>query len=600
MALPDIIPIEELFAPPARTAFSLSPDGMQTAHLASWRGRPNVRVEDVDRPENARWATRDPYGVERFLWTVDSRWLLYVRSGVGDRPQHLFRADPHAPHNEIVDLTPGPGTKVRGIHLPSDRMDRVILQVNMRNTAEYDLVELDIGTGRRSIIAKRFGSGPGWFRSRTGDLFRMTKTAEGDLLVSRRNRSRGTMKGLTVVDGRDRPLGPYPVQITPDGAGAWVGSDRGTDRTRLIRVDLRTREECEVDSHSVYDLDTRAQYSPGHPSPLILARGTGELLGARYLGERQVIHALDPGFAEVLENVAKLSDGDVGTISSDLAGRRWIVTFTHDRDPATYFYDRSTGESRVLSRSRQTLDPAELAPMRPVTITARDGLPLPACLTLPLGVEPVRLPTVLLVHGGRWWRDSWGFDPVVQLLANRGYAVLQVNARGSTGYGKTFTRAGTGRFAAKVHDDLVDGVRWAVDHGYADANRVAIMGTACGGYAALAAAASAPEVFAAAVDVDGTPDEVSQQAAEPRARPPVGPAAERIRTPWLLAREPGGPRAQLRTAQLVDSLRARGVPVEHLHIDNRGGPHSDLDSRIAVHAAVERFLAIHLSASSTR
>ncbi|MEV5809998.1 S9 family peptidase [Streptomyces parvulus] len=599
MAVPDIIPIEELFAPPAQTAFSLSPDGAQAAHLALWRGRPNVRIEDVDRPENVRWATQDPHGVERFLWTVDSRWLLCVRSGAGDGPQHLFRADPHAPHTEMVDLTPGPGTRVRGIHLPPDHSDRVLLQVNMRNATEYDLVELDITTGKRSIVAKRFGSGPGWFRSRTGDLFRMTKTAEGDLQVSRRHRSRGTMKPLAVVNGRDHPLGPYPVQITPDGTAAWVGSNRGTDRTRLIRVDLRTREESEVDSHSVYDLDTRAQYSPGHPAPLIHARGTGELLGARYLGERQVIHALDPDFAEVLENVAKLSDGDVGAISSDLAGRRWIVTFTHDRDPATYFYDHSTGESRVLSRSRQALDPAELAPTRPVTITARDGLPLPAYLTLPLGVEPVRLSTVLLVHGGRWWRDSWAFDPVVQLLANRGHAVLQVNARGSTGYGKAFTQAATGSFAAKTHDDLVDGVRWAVDHGYTDADRVAIMGTARGGYGALATAASAPEVFAAAVDVDETPDEELQGAAEPRARPPMGQDADHIRSPWLLVREPGTPLARLRTAQLVDSLRARGVPVEHLHIENKGGPHSEPDIEVSVYTAVERFLALHLSASGT-
>ncbi|EST31106.1 hypothetical protein M877_08305 [Streptomyces niveus NCIMB 11891] len=305
----------------------------------------------------------------------------------------------------------------------------------------------------------------------------MATTAEGDLELSRWDAATGALDPVARFAGGDSPLGVYPMEVTPDGAGVWLGSNRGSDRLRLARLDLATGEEHEVDSHPSYDLDTRAQVFPALPAPLIRCRRTGELLGVRYLGARQVIHALDPQFAAVLENLEKLSDGDLAALSSDESGRRWVAAFTHDRDPgATYLYDHTTGESRLLHRARPHLAPESLAPMRPVSITSRDGLTLPSYLTLPVGVPASRLPLVLFVHGGPWTRDSWGYHPAAHLFANRGCAVLQVNFRGSTGYGKAFTRAGIGEFADKMHDDLIDGVRWAVDQGYADPDRVAIVG----------------------------------------------------------------------------------------------------------------------------
>jgi hypothetical protein len=213
--------------------------------------------------------------------------------------------------------------------------------------------------------------------------------------------------------------------------------------------------KTEVDSHATFDLDTHY----GGASPLILSQRTEELIGARYLGERQVIHPLDSHFATVLAKLETLFNGDLGAISSDESGERWVVIFTHDREPGlTYFYDHSTGESRLLCRPYPHLDSHALAPKTPVTITARDGLSLPSYLTLPVDLEPSGLAMVLLVHGGPWARDCWGYEPDVQLLANRGYAVLQVNFRGSTGYGKALVKAAIGEFAGKMHDDLIDAV----------------------------------------------------------------------------------------------------------------------------------------------
>lgn len=244
-----------------------------------------------------------------------------------------------------------------------------------------------------------------------GVLVEQEMTDDGHLKLSRVDQS-GTRHPIAFFDATDYPVGITPTQITPDGTGLWMGSTRGRDLTHPVRVDLDSGEETLVDSHPTLELDAVhravAQTSP----PLICDCATGALLGVRYLGERQEIRALDPGFAEILGALEQLSDGDIGELTSDRSGLRWTVSFVHDRDPSvTYLYDHATGASRRLFRPFPHLDPNAMAPMTPVTITARDGRPLPSYLTLPLGQEPTALPLVLLVHGGPWYRDSWGVRP---------------------------------------------------------------------------------------------------------------------------------------------------------------------------------------------
>jgi dipeptidyl aminopeptidase/acylaminoacyl peptidase len=402
----------------------------------------------------------------------------------------------------------------------------------------------------------------------------------------------------------------------------WVGSNRGTDRIRLVRIDVATGAETEVDSHPSLDLDGARRAAADLSSPLIRDRRTGELIGARYLGERQVIHALDRRFAEVLENLAKLSDGDLAELSSDERGQRWVVSFTHDRDPGvTWLYDHATGESRLLFRPYPRLDPEVSAPMTPVTIAVRDGLRLPSYLTLPVGVEPAGLPMVLLVHGGPWFRDAWGYSPLVQLLANRGYAVLQVNFRGSVGFGKAHTKAAIGEFAGAMHDDLVDAVEWAVGQGYADPDRLAIFGGSYGGYAALVGVAFTPDLFAAAVDYVGISNladfmrslppfarkglatswyryvgdpDVPEQEADMLARSPIS-RVDQIRTPLMVAQGANDVRVvQAESDNIVTALRARGVEVEYLVKDDEGHGFINPENQIDFYRTAEHFLARHL------
>ncbi|NJP99860.1 S9 family peptidase [Streptomyces zingiberis] len=623
MTLPKTISVEEFFAPPVRSRASLSPDGTKIAYLAPWENHLNLWIESVDTPGDARRVTSEDRNLLSYHWTHDPRWLLYTRDQGGDENQHLYRVDLEAPDAAAVDLTPFPGARVTDLRLPAARPGTAVFSANSRNPAVFDLFELDIATGELRTLAENTQGGATTFLySGSGDPFTLHFTDEGDLQLSRWNETTRTSRPVARFDGADHPLGVHPLEVTADGDGVLFGSYQGSDRLRLARLDPATGEETEVDSHPRYDLDTRSLVFPALPSPLIFSRRTGELIGVRYLGERSVIHALDPHFAEVLENLGQLSDGDLARISSDESEQRWVVSFTHDRDPgATYFYDHASGESRLLFRPRGHLDPGQMAPMTPVTITARDGLALPSHLTLPIGIEPHRLPLALLVHGGPWDRDSWGFNPAVQLLANRGYAVLQVNFRGSTGYGKSFMKAGIGELAGTMHDDLIDGVNWAVEQGYADPDRVAILGASYGGYAALVGVTFTPDVFAAAVDIFGVSDLSAfmrsqpefvrpalaanwyrwvgdpadpQQEADMLARSPIS-RVDQVRTPLLIAQGANDARvAQAESDNMVRALQERGIPVEYILMADEGHSVENPENVIALYGAVERFLGEHL------
>jgi dipeptidyl aminopeptidase/acylaminoacyl peptidase len=622
MALPELIPVEDLFNPPVRAAATISPDGTRYAFLAPWKNRLNVWIEELDSPAaEPRCVTADANrSVLYYEWTDDPRWLIYLQDNDGDENWHVNRVDLDDPDAEAVDLTPFPGVMVAPVR--EARNGKLVVLMNNRNVQQFDVHELDIATGELTLLAENPGHVFTWFCSDDGELFATYWTPDAEFVIARWVSETGTLVPIATYDGSDHPLGIHPFVLTPDGKGAWLGSNRGTDLTRLVRLDLTTGEETDVDSHPEYDIDPRGIVSGTMPSALIQDRRTGELIGVRYLGERQVVHALDEGFADVLANVDKLSDGDLGKISSDEESRRWIVGFNHDRDPgATYLYDHSTGESRLLFRPLPHLNPENLAPMRPVTISARDGLPLHGYLTLPVGVEPENLPLVLVVHGGPWYRDSWGFDANVQLLANRGYAVLQVNFRGSTGYGKAFLKAAIGEFAGKMHDDLIDAVDWAVDQGYADRDRIGIFGGSYGGYATLVGVTFTPDVFAAAVDYVGISDlanfmrtapavaqphmannwhlyvgdpDVPEQLADMAARSPIH-KVDQIRTPLMVIQGANDVRVvQAESDNLVTALRARGVEVEYLVQTNEGHGAVNPENVIDMYSAVIHFLAVHL------
>lgn len=627
MALPELISIEQFVSPPERTGASISPDGTRIAYLAPWRNRSNVWIQNIDSDDEPRCVTADDTRtVQRYSWTDDPRYLVYQQDDGGDENWHVFRIDLDDPSADAVNLTPYPGAMVMGFEKVNARPGKFTLQLNARTPSEFDLHELDIVTGELTMLVQNPGNVSGWLYAGDGRLFARSVTDRGELVLSRLDNETGELHTIRTFGGEGYPIDIYPFELTPDASGVWIGSNDGTDRTRIVRIDLETGEQSEVDDHPTLDVDTRHAAFPTCPPALIRARGTTQLLGVRYLGHKQVIQTVDDQFADVLTNLEELSDGTVAGLSSDCEGRRWVVTFTHDRDPGvTWLYDHSTGSAEMLFRRSTDIDPDDMAPMLPVTITARDGLELPSYLTLPIGIEPTGLPLVLVVHGGPWTRDAWGFDPTVQVLANRGYAVLQVNFRGSAGFGKAHMRAAIGEFAGKMHDDLIDAVDWAVDRGYADAGRVAIFGGSYGGYATLVGVTFTPDTFAAAVEYVGISDLTNfmqslpehakpslvnnwysyvgdpndpDQAADALARSPIT-HVDKIRTPLMVVQGANDVRVvKAESDNMVDALRARGVDVDYIVFEDEGHIFANPENLITMFKAADAFLAEHLGGRS--
>jgi len=622
------IPVETLFAAPAFSGAQISPDGTRIAYLAPWHERLNIFVHDTEmegplRLEDDRRLTNDMRrNIESYAWSPDGKAILFLQDADGDENWHLYRA-PVADEERLrpVDLTPFSGVRVMGFSFAGGEPETIFIQMNARNPAAIDLHSLNLATGELRMIGKDPGRFIYWIPIPNGLPHAFIIEPGGDHLLTRFEHE--DFVPIARFAGEDYPFTPTPIVPTPDGSGLWLGSNRGSDSTRLVKIDLASGEEGEVDSHPVFSLDTpRPEADQRYAPSLILNPATGKLLGARYLGERQVIHALDTHFVSVLAKLTSLSDGTLGHITCDASGQHWVAEFTTDRDPgATWFYDHETGEARLVARRKPNLDSHQLSSVRPLNVTSRDGFAIPCHLTLPADRDAHLLPTVLLVHGGPWYRDSAFYDPEVQFFASRGYAVLQVNMRGSTGYGKAFMKAAKGEFAGRMHDDLIDALDWAIAEGYVDPDRVAIYGSSYGGYAALVGASFTPDRFAAAIDYAGVADlralvrelpsflreglmnnwiayagdpDIEADNADMLSRSPVS-RLDRIECPLLVIHGAQDTRVAIGQAQtVVDSLRNRGHDVEFLVNEREGHWFINQDSNFELYRTIEAFLARHL------
>ena len=602
-----LIPLRHLFDNPERAAARLSPDGRRLSFLAPRDGVLNVWVRDVEGGEP--WPVTDDRhrGIRAYLWSRDSARILYLQDAGGDENHHVYCVD--AAGGRARDLTPFPGVRAGLIAAPRATPRHVLVSMNLRDRSLFDAYRVNLATGRLELVGENPGDIAGWQEDRAGMVrAAVAQTPTGDHRILVRDDERSPLRVVAEYANED---GGNPFAFTPDGARLWVGSSKGSDLMRLVELDPADGSERELDRDDETDL----------AGPVISGL-TGELLGAMYLRDRVELHAFDERLAADWEALRELHPGDPHITGQDAQETRWVVTFDDDRDPgATYLYDRATRTAEFLFRSRPWLDPDVLAPMRPVTITSRDGLALHSYLTLPLDVDPVGLPAVLVVHGGPWARDAWGYDPEAQLLANRGYAVLQVNYRGSSGFGKAFMHAAEHEFAGKMHDDLLDGVDWQVAEGIADPARIAIYGGSYGGYAALVGASFTPDVFAAAISVVGPSSLVTlirsfpaywrpllagswfryvgdpddpDQLADLEARSPMT-RVDDITAPLLVIQGANDPRVtKPESDQIVAALRARGVEVEYIVKDDEGHGFVRPENRMDVYRAVERFLARHL------
>ena len=601
-----LIPREQLFGNPVKAAPKVSPDGKRLAFLAPDEGVLNVWLTDSPSPDaSAKPLTKDRgRGIRAYFWACDGRSLVYAQDKDGDENWHLHQVD--IATGAVRDLTPFEGAQAHALATEPRFPHELLVTANARDKRVHDVLRVDLRDGSSRTVCENPGDVIGWLAD-PGFRVLAAKAQRPDGGSELRVREDEAAPWRVLASwGPDDQGGA--LAFTPDGAALYVETSNGADTTRLVT--MRLSDGAEAPIHH----DARADIGGAlfHPTDYRLQAVAVE-------PERQEWTVLDKSIAPDFAALAAVCPGDFEVVSRDDADRLWVVFYNNDRRPPCYYlYDRRTKKAVFLFSTRPQLEGAALGAMTPVSFESRDGLTLRGFLTLPPTASIEKRPLILLVHGGPWARDHWGWHPEALWLADRGYAVLRVNFRGSTGYGKAFLHAGDREWGAKMQDDLTDAVRWAVAAGHADPARVAIYGGSYGGYAALAGAAFTPGVYACAVDIVGPSNletlirsippywepmkrifdlrvgDVDKEADFLRARSPLF-ACERIAAPLLIAQGANDPRVkQAESEQIVSALRSGGKEVEYMLFPDEGHGFARPENRLRFYAAAETFLAKHL------
>jgi dipeptidyl aminopeptidase/acylaminoacyl peptidase len=608
---PPLIPRAVLFGNPARAGPQLSPDGRFLTYLAPdagnvlqvWLcplgaagtgGQPDARVLTADRKR----------GIRTYFWSYLPGRLLYAQDADGDENFHLYLVDVEA--GSVRDVTPFPDIQARLVGASPDRPGEILVGLNLQDRRRHDVYRVDLRSGATELVCPNPGTVTAW-------------TADAALGV--RAATAGTPDGGTDLLLRDAPESPWrlvrhwgpddgghAVGFSRDGATLYVVGSHDANTRRLLAVEAATGAERVLADDPRFDVG----WVTRHPTQRTVQ-------AVAFQRERLEWKVLDPDVRADFEALAAVRPGELRILSRDLADETWLVSSVPDDGPTHFYaYRRASRQATLLFTNRPNLEGLRLARMEPIAYQARDGLPISGYLTVPVGAPAQGLPAVVLVHGGPWGRDTWGFHPQVQWLANRGYAVLQVNFRGSAGYGKAFLNAGDREWGGRMHDDVVDGVRWLVRRGTADPQRIGIMGGSYGGYATLAGLAFTPEVFACGVDLVGPSNIVSLINSIPphwtpiRARlikrmgDPEGDqaflesrsplfSAGRIAAPLLIGQGANDPRVPQRESdQIAAAVRANGKPVEYLVYGDEGHGFARPENNRHFFARAEAFLAAHL------
>jgi dipeptidyl aminopeptidase/acylaminoacyl peptidase len=615
---PPIIDRELFFGDPEISGAQLSPDGKWMAFSKPLNGTRNIWVKTVDEPfEKARPLTADTKRpVPAFFWSRDSRFILFVQDQAGDENYNVYAVNPAespaagAAVPAARNLTAAKGVRAFIYAVPKSDPDVIYVGLNDRDAAWHDLYKVKISTGERTQLRKNTDRFTSWIFDRKDQLRLATRSASnGDTEVLRVE-----PEGFTKIYSCNVFETCGPVRFHEDGVRVYMETNKGgVDLTRLVLFNIQTGAEELVES----DPKNRVDFGSA-----VFSEKTNALLATVYEDERRRVYFRDKAFEADYRLVEKqLPEKDLTFRSPTDDERFWIVSAGSDVEPGeAYIFDHQTKKLTRQYRVWEKLPREALATMTAVRYPSSDGLEIPAFLTLPKGVEPKNLPAIVFPHGGPWARDSWGYDSFAQFLANRGYAVLQPNFRGSTGYGKKFLDAGNKQWGNKMQDDVTWGVKYLVAKGIADPKRVGIMGGSYGGYATLAGVAFTPDVYAAAVSIVGPSNLITlldsippyweagrevfyQRMGDPRT--PEGKAqlerqsplsaASSIRTPLLVIQGANDPRVKkAESDQIVIALRDRKFPVEYLVAPDEGHGFARPVNNMAAFAATEKFLARHL------
>lgn len=603
------IPLEDFFRKPERSGFELSPSGRHLAFLAPWERRLNVHVLDLDLGLERRLTDARERDVAGFLWADDDR-IVYVQDAGGDENWRLHAVSRDG--SNPIELTPFQDVQCRIVDELEEVPGEILFEMNRRDPQVFDVYRLNVNTGAMTAIAENPGNVQSWHTDHDGRLRLATTTDGVNTSILFRDVETDPWHTVATYDFRETA---FPLKFTFDNRNVYVASNVGRDRRAIFEYDLATGKESRlVFEHPEVDV-----------AHLLVSKPRKLVTGVLFETDKPRYVFFDEGRLSIQRRIdERLPDTFNAIASTSKDESRWIVHATSDRTRGSFWlYDVPTGGMRKLFDASPWLDPGEMAEMRPVAFTSRDGLPLRGYLTLPPGRSPKGLPLVVNPHGGPWHRDSWGFDPEIQFLASRGLAVLQVNFRGSTGYGRKFLEASFGEWGLSMQDDVADAVAWAVAQGIADPKRVAIYGGSYGGYAALSGVTRDADLYACGISYVGVSNLFTWMEAIPpywkpylemmyvmvghperdaerfRATSPFF-NAHRIRVPLLVAQGANDPRVRKEESeQIVAALRERGVAVEYLVKDDEGHGFRNEENLFELYRTVESFLERHLGVPGT-
>jgi dipeptidyl aminopeptidase/acylaminoacyl peptidase len=616
--LPPLIDRELLFGDPEISGAQLSPDGKYIAFIKPWKETRNIWVKRTGEPFSAArlMTVETARPVAGYLWTRDSKFIAYVKDQAGDENFNVYAVDPNAatpPGSDAPparDLTNLKGVRVMLFAAPKTDPDVLYVGLNDRDPAWHDLYKLVISTGQRTLIRKNTDHIAAW----VFDL-------KGNLRLAQRVQDSGDQEILRVDAGGFTPVYTCnvfescdPVQFHNDGKRVYIQTNKGDlNLTTLALLDPETSHLDLVESDPLQRVDLGSAW---------FSEATDELVATLYSDDRDRHYFKNPAFeADFQWLEQKLPGREISLVSSTRDDRQWLISAHGDVEPGeTYLFNRDSHALALQYKIREKLPRESLASMQAVRYESSDGLEIPAYLTLPKGVEAEGLPALIVPHGGPWARDYWGYNGLAQFFANRGYAVLMPNFRGSTGYGKQFLNAGNGAWGTTMQDDVTWGVKYLTAQGIADPKRIGILGGSYGGYAALAGVAFTPDLYRAAVDIVGPSNLLTLMASIPpyweagrkimyaRMADPETPAGKKwfeersplhsaatIKTPLMVVQGANDPRVNRREAeQIVIALRDRGFPVEYLLAPDEGHGFARPVNNLAMYMAVEKFLALQL------
>jgi len=632
---PGLIPRSVLFGNPERASLQISPDGSKIAFIAPVAGVLNVWVGPAGKLEDARPVTRDTNrGIRRFFWAYTSTDLLFLQDVGGDENFKIFRVD--LTSNDVRDLTPFetiPGADGKPVTLPNGKPLRpaariesvshkqpgtILIGLNNRDPQLHDVYKVDIKSGQLTLLQRNDGFAGFMTDDDYNVKLAVKQTEDGGSLVQKAAAAPAT-EGVDkwsdfVKVPMEDALTTNPIGFSKDGKQVYMVDSRSRNTSALVALDIDSGKSTLIAEDARVDVDSTLI----HPT-----ENTIQAVSFEYLRpEWKVIDQSITADFDYLRTVAK---GDFSVTSRTKDDNKWVVSYSLDNGPSrSYIYDRKARKATFVFSNRRDLEGLPLVALQPVVIKSRDGLDLVSYLSLPQGSDadnngkPDRpLPMILDVHGGPWARDSWGFNPQHQWLANRGYAVLSVNFRGSTGFGKSFLNAGNREWAAKMHDDLLDAVDWAVKEGVTERSKVGIFGGSYGGYAALVGVTFTPEVFACAVSVVGPSnlntllstippywqplvEQFSQRVGDFRtdegkkfldSRSPLN-FISNITKPLLIGQGANDPRVkQTESDQIVQAMQAKKIPVTYVLFPDEGHGFARPANRISFYAVAEAFLA---------